>query len=132
MLAVIKLEAIGDDYFSYKRSKERTVDRRMTGAWQMAKREGSCWVAQIKGFDPKYTFAREFVCGQRDYTQANSTGSRGVYIYYPLRPGIYEVHERLTWARSRRYFILVEGATYHEITREEVIKCLNAESASTS
>jgi len=129
MLAVIKLEAIGDDYFAYKRSKERTVERRMTNAWKMAAREGPCWVAQITGTHPKYGFARKFVRGQRDYAQANSAGSRGIFIYYPLEPGIYEVHERLTWAKSRRYFIRAENAEFHEITREEVIECLSAGSA---
>lgn len=132
MLAVIKLEAIGDDYFAYKRSRERTVERRMTNAWRMAEREGPCWVARITGLDRKYGLAREFVHGQRDYAQANSVGSRGVFIYYPLRPGVYEVHERLTWAKSRRYFVRVEGTEYYEITQQEVIECLNADSASAS
>jgi hypothetical protein len=82
------------------------------------------WVARLTGPDPLYGFIREFLRGQKDYSRANGTGSRGVYVYYPLRPGIYEVHKRLNWRKTRRYFIRVEGTEITEISREEVLACL--------
>ena len=120
MLAVLKLEAIGDHYFAYCKYKKRINPKYERHVWQMTKRGMRPWVARITGFDDHYEFAREFVNGQKDWSQANGIGSRGVYIYYPLRPGIYEVNDRVSWQRSRRYFIQVDGLEITEITREEV------------
>jgi hypothetical protein len=128
MLAVLALEIIGDNYFAYKRDlangKARENPRVERYAEMMGRDKARPWVARIVGFDKKYGFKREFQRGQRDYSKANSIGSRGVYEYFALKPGIYEVHERLTWKRTRRYFCRVQEAEIIEINREEVEECL--------
>lgn len=89
------------------------------------------WVARVLSMvDGKPQ--REFVEGTRDWTRARSNGMRGVYEYYALRPGVYEVNECIRLGQSRRYFIRVQGTEYHEITREEVVECLNEGSVSAS
>jgi hypothetical protein len=128
MLAVLKLEIIGDNYYAYKRDlasgKAREVPRMERYAEMMGRDKTRPWVARIIGLDAKYGFEREFQRGQKDYSRANSIGSRGVYEYFALSDGLYEIHERLTWKHTRRYFICVEDAESVEISREEVETCL--------
>lgn len=127
-MKVLALEIIGDNYYAYKRDlangKAREIPRMERYAEMMGRDLTRPWVACITGLDSKYGFAREFLHGQRDYGQANSIGSRGVYEYFALDDGLYEVHERLTWRRTRRYFIRVENAEIAEISREEAERCL--------
>lgn len=124
MLAVLALEIIGDNYYSYKcdlaNGSARENPRIEKYAEMMGHDKTRPWVARIMGFDKKYGLKREFQRGQRDYSKANSIGSRGVYEYFALKPGIYEVHERVTWKRTRRYFARVESTEIIEISREEV------------
>lgn len=88
------------------------------------------WVARLGGMDPQYDFTRAFMRGVRDYSRANSVGSRGVWICYALEPGVYEVYERVSWQRDTRYFIQVTSdGHYHRISLEEATACLNAISA---
>ena len=82
------------------------------------------WVAKLVGFDEQYFFKREFIRGQRDWSCAKMTGSRGIWVYYALVPGIYEINERVSWKHVRRWFCRVENAEIIEISRDEVIKCL--------
>jgi len=120
LLAVLKLEVIGDNYFAYRKFAQRPSPRYERNVYQMTKKSMRPWVARITGTDPQFGLAREFLQGQKDYSQANSVGSRGIYLYFPLKDGIYEVNERLTWKRTRRYFIRVEDAQTTEISREKV------------
>lgn len=124
MLAVLKLEIIGDNYFAYKRDlangNARENPRVEKYGEMMGRDQTRPWVARIGGLDDKYGFRREFQRGQKDYSRANSIGSRGVYEYFALNDGIYEIHERVTWKRTRRYFVRVEGAGIIEISKEEV------------
>jgi hypothetical protein len=92
--------------------------------------KSNCWVARLTGFDDKWFFRREFVRGQADWSQAKTTGSRGIFVYYALSPGIYEINERTSWKRVRRYFIRVKSEI-EEISKEEVIQCLSEISEST-
>jgi len=125
LLAVIRLELIGDNYFAYKRQAKQEHKPSERYGEYLGRDQSRPWVARLTGLDAKYGFAREFVHGQRDYSQANSVGSRGVYEYIPLKDGVYEVNERLTWKRARRYFIRVQDAQITEISRDEVMECLN-------
>lgn len=128
MLAVLRLEIIGDNYYSYKRDlakgEARKTPRMERYAEMMGRDKTQPWMARITGLDKKYGFGREFLHGQRDYSKSNSIGSRGVYEYFALSDGLYEVHERPTWKRTRRYFIQVAGTEIVEITREEVLTWL--------
>jgi len=120
MKAVLRLEIIGDDYYAHQRQKDAKGGHRYE---KYQERFGADkvhpWIARIVGLCPKYGFKREFLSGQKDYSLANSIGSRGVYEYFVLDPGIYEVHERITWKRSRRYFIRVDGCDIIEISKED-------------
>lgn len=94
----------------------------------MGRDKSNCWVARLIGLDEKFGFAREFMRGQADWSQAKMTGSRGIFMYYPLTPGIYEINERLSWKHTRRYFIRVDDdIIITEITREEAIRCLTSD-----
>lgn len=73
------------------------------------------WVARIKWDSEHERIKREFVRGQKDYSAANSVGSRGVMLYFAIEPGLYEVKARTSWKNSKRYFMVVEGP---EQTRE--------------
>lgn len=110
------------------------------------------WVARLTGYTIESwqvfgTFEREFLRGQRDFSQTNRSGSRGIFIYYALRPGLYEVNERTSWNSVRRYYCVVaDDRVITEVSREEAIVWLtrqaqrtlesgvsaNGESASTS
>lgn len=128
MKAVIGLEIIADNYYAHQRQKKagKASEWRGERVYEeaMGRDQGRPWVAKLTGLDARYGFAREFLRGQTDYSQANSVGSRGVYEYFILEPGVYEVKERTSWKKTRRFFILVEGETYQEIGREQATALL--------
>lgn len=105
----LKLEAIGDDQSA------------LLGRGSMG------WVAQLFGTSPRHGFQRSFLNGVKDYTNANSKGSRGVTLEFMLEDGpIYEVFERFTWHRSGRYFLRIEQGVRRLMTEDEVRACLDA------
>lgn len=133
MRAVLKLEFIGENYFAYQREKKKSEGQSAYEIDKSVERYGSIlgrdksrpWVARVTGVqDDGYTFVREFMNGQIDYSHANKNGSRGVYLYYPLKDGMYEVNARERWTKVRRYFIRVKDTQITEIPREEVYRCL--------
>lgn len=81
------------------------------------------WVAKLSM--GKYNLKREFLKSMIDYSKSNSVGSRGVYLYFILSPGFYEVKERISWKNSRRYFLCVEDSDHQrEVEKWEVEVCL--------
>lgn len=111
MRVVLRLECIGDDVVKLLKQAGKALG---------GKGLTDPWVARITGLDNKFGFCREFVNGEKDYSLANSVGSRGVYLYFALSPGIYEVFEKLAWKQHRRFFIRVENDTYSEISKAEI------------
>jgi hypothetical protein len=84
-----------------------------------------CWVARIFGSDGRGGWVRVFVDGARDYADANSVGSRGIYINYFLEEGpIYEVSSPQTWRSTERYFVRIIDGRPRSLTKEEVEQCL--------
>lgn len=66
--------------------------------------------------------------GRRDYSRANSKGTRGVYVWYILEPDtLYWVNEPISWKRSEQYYCAVklDGSVYR-LTDEEAEEWLNA------
>jgi hypothetical protein len=122
MKAVISLEIIGDDYYAWQRAgKPGDSLRYKRYEERFGPDKARPWVARITGLDDQYGFSREFLTADnRDYRDANSIGSRGVMEYFVLDDGIYEVHERVAWKRTRRYFVHVDGERITEVAREEV------------
>lgn len=136
MRYVLKLEAIGDNHaWNYRQMRHtktpysgqssRTFERRQMEAYRLGRHSLQPWVARITGIDAQGRIERQFLKAQKDYSQANSTGSRGVWFYYALTSGCYEVQARETWARSRRYYLqVIDASTAHEISQEGVVQCL--------
>ena len=115
MRAVLRLEVIGDNYRHHLHVIENGEARephlrQYIQVVRYGRRGLRPWVVRI------VDRGREFVDGVRDYTDANGTGSRGVFEYFALTPGIYEVNECVRLGKMRRYYIRVgEDATYEEI-----------------
>lgn len=139
---VLKLEAIGDNHTAYLREFDRNIHKAtravsyQAASWRLlqAAKLGytKAWVARIVGLDPRFGLAREFLRGEKDYSNASGTGSRGVMLYYWLEAGFYEVNERLSWKNHRRYFLQVnQDATAQEVSKEQVIQWLQANEKNT-
>lgn len=66
------------------------------------------WVAEIVGYHGKYGFERSFLPSKRNYSRANSSGSRGVELWFVLEFGkVYEVKAPQSWRSIDRYFCRV-------------------------
>lgn len=130
MIVTLKLEAIADHLSDLNVAARRRPEIRKRLPVRLWKHtygpSRRPWVARITAVDPAGRFEREFLDGQKDFSEANSIGSRGVYYYYHLRPGeVYEVRELVNWTKERRYFCCVEGGRIVEMSREEALACLN-------
>lgn len=114
MKGTIKLEAIGDNSYSFLRGTDVKCPY---------------WVAQIIGFTED-NYERVFLRPKKDYRKANSIGSRGVYLYYILDSGkIYEVSEKLSWNRHNRFFCTVDCyGCIIKISAEEVAQWIRENS----
>ncbi len=125
MLAILELEFIGENWHSYrKRAQERHEGTERYGAY-LGPDKSRPWVARIIGRNlDTGQLLREFMRGQIDYSRTNSTGSRGVRLYFALDDGVYEINARETWQHTRRYFVRVTDGQYQEIAREEVLEWL--------
>lgn len=101
MRAVIKIECIGD------------------GGRFGSSRYG---VSEITGIYPSGALRKTPLRCNKDYSKANSVGSRGVYAYYIVQTGrIYEVYEPVSWKRTRHYFCTVTlDGDIVELTMEKV------------
>lgn len=123
LLYSLGLEAIGDDAVAAERMCRRAGTRfgpRRTSHLRLERP----WVARIAGLCPRYEFAREFQRWQKDYRNANKRGSRGVFVYYHLPPGLCEINELVAHGKSRRYFARIADLSLAEIEKGEVIQCL--------
>jgi hypothetical protein len=116
MRAVLKLEVIGDNYRQHLRAIEADQApmphmKQYLQALRYGRPDLRTWVARLTDT------GREFVTGMRDYADANGIGSRGVYEYFALTPGVYEVNECVSLGKARRYCIRVgDDAVYQEVT----------------
>lgn len=108
---ILKLEAIGAH-----------PPKHLAAYYKPPNRE---WVAQIMGVDGRGKFVRAFLDGDRDYSGANSVGSRGVDTFFKLETGpIYEVAAPQSWRSTNRYFCRIECGLLYKMTEQEVISCL--------
>ncbi len=128
MRYVLKIEAIGDNYRASAQRwlRGQTASRgAMAQTLKLGAKRLSPWVARLTGLDSQNRIQRDFVKAQKDWSDANGTGSRGVWLWYFLEPGIYEINQRETWHRTRRYFArVIDERTLVEMSREEVLRCL--------
>lgn len=124
MKASLKIEAIGDDVNQICKLYTRMANDALPGLGDMTFGGAPFryWVAEITGYDPKYKYARTFLKPKKDYSQANSKGSRGVFLYFLLESG--KIYEAKT--SKRRYFCIVdEDGNIVEVEKEYVDQWLN-------
>lgn len=135
MIATLRLEAIGDNYRRLMASGTfsrvlRQCRRIPAHAQRLLDNGMRPWVAHVTGRDARHGLARTFLEGLRDYRDANSGGSRGVYLTFVLYPGrIYEVNEVQSWTRKRRYFCHVVNGAPVELSVADVATRLDLQAA---
>lgn len=134
---VLRLECFHDDIRARQRairsldaSERRRVQARHFANDLRLTSMGSVgtWVAEVTSIDARTgRIERRFLDGLKDYTEANSVGSRGVRKYYVLTDGpLYEVVDRPGYGKpQRRRYCRVQGDKIVEISIAEAISCLS-------
>ena len=124
---VLKLEDIGNASRAKVELWGRVVEEIMPGMRRNLIGQGPTgpWCARICRDDGPCGLEREFIHPMVDYSESSGNGNRGIYRVFFLRDGVYEVYERTSWKRSRRYFIEVRDHVAHEITERAVSEYLN-------
>jgi hypothetical protein len=106
----IKIELIADDFFCCQN--------------QMMRQDFKRWLRYMRklGLDKAESAVYKITPtgkikqnGMRDYSYANFNGSRGIFAFYFLEDGIYEIHKRYKINKVRRYLISVKQGIYEEI-----------------
>lgn len=125
-MPTLKLEAIADD--SVQALARLTQAERTLGIGRRGDhKQRRPWVAEIVGEHDHYGLDRRFLDGQKDFSEANSIGSRGVYLYYHLREGhIYEINDVVSWSKADRYFAMVCDGGLVRMGEEEVLARVGA------
>lgn len=134
MIAVIGLEAIGDDHrhklrFGFGDGSRSLFTRERDRSRYDARPRA--WIARVTGRCPKFGLAREFMAYRRDYAEANSTGSRGVFKWYELPEGdVYEISAPISWTKADRYFARSTRGKLERLTLEEVYAWIDSQETS--
>jgi hypothetical protein len=129
MKAILQIELRDDNTVQMMRLWTGVVNECSAGLGNrtFGKWPSSGWCAEITGFDDRFGYAREFCRFKKDYSRANSKGSRGVYAIYCLDSDkLYEVKDR-----DRRYFCVVRDWKIVEVSKEQVDEWLSENSEST-
>jgi hypothetical protein len=120
--ATLRLEGIADHLGDKRRHLQRLpADRVDPRDYELLFTEAPRpWVERLVPDDGS-ALSRQRLAGQKDFREANSIGSRGVFWHYTLREGeVYEVHQLTGWKKSRNWFCRVgESGRVEEITRAE-------------
>lgn len=78
------------------------------------------WVAKVSLSGRK--IERSFVKPLVDYADANSKFSRGVYKYYFLDNGDYEISSPQSWKCTDRYFLRVKDGKAWGIDKDQICR----------
>ena len=104
MKATLKLEAIGDNTARAMAGWKHLLGDELMGDVKIDRP----WVAKLTGLYASGKFQHEFLRGNKDYSESNSKGSRGIYFWYTLESGnYYEVNDLQTWKHTERYLCKV-------------------------
>jgi hypothetical protein len=132
---ILRLECFHDDVAARRRALRRvpraqadTINARHVRSDLRVAMQGDMgtWVAEVIGMDRGGRLQRRFVEGLKDYSCANSVGSRGVHKYYVLTEGpLYEIVDRIGYGKPqrRRYCRVVDGKVC-AVEIGEVLRCL--------
>jgi len=125
MKAALRLELFADDVRSMVRMYKAILPKAVHDT--IDPKLPSPWVAEIAGTHPLYRFKRQFLRPKKDYTEANSVGSRGIYLWYTLETGkVYEINEQASWRRWDRRFELVRNdGSRQRLSEDEVHEWLS-------
>lgn len=124
MPVVLELEAIGD----HDVARDREMQRLYCGAGLPVHLRESlrmtpgprAWVRHLLRASSDGALVVDELRGHRDYSRANSIGSRGIYQTYVLREGeYYEVSEPVSWRRTDHYFCTVEAGEVVKMSEDE-------------
>lgn len=133
MIYHLKIEAIGDGngLRPSVAAKAKMIDDFFGSSF--FKIPPRAWVAEVPEIRGKWV-ERSFVRGKKDYTHANSVGSRGVYLHYFLESGkVYEVSSPQSWKSTDRYFCrITDDGQLIKLSREEAAEWLQQRSDSAS
>jgi hypothetical protein len=86
------------------------------------------WVAEVVGRYNSGKLKRDFLSGAYDYSDSNSSGSRGIKLCFILESNkLYEVHSYASWRSAVNYFCAVtEAGDIMRLNNNEVDEWLNA------
>lgn len=83
------------------------------------------WAAHLFGLDKRWGFRRQFITGVRDYSYGQEHHTRGVYLYFNLPPGLYEVFRSISWRHEERYFFQIDdNGDLYRMSKDNVESCL--------
>lgn len=112
MKAYLEIELFGEDERQFCRLWKDAGDAIIPGLGTalIGSDPPSGWVAEITGYNQKYKYARKFLKCRKDYSRANSKGSRGIFAEYILESGkIYEIKRQISWKNAERFFCIVDN-----------------------
>ena len=123
---LLKIECIGDNITQQFRQYEKLLNlgiKHYSIPLDLYAMEERYFVYEINYKD--YGIKKLKLYPKKDYSKANSVGSRGVYAFYFLENSkIYEVKEPTSWRNTEHYFCKIENNELLRMTPEEAIKCL--------
>lgn len=107
---VLKLELVDDDFFWSQRQKKSPQHSRRRNFEKWKRRHNR--LGRDKRPSSVYRHLdngdKQRVQGVRDYSQANRTGSRGIYEYFHLEDGEYTVVDRHRIGSVNEYTIKIQ------------------------
>lgn len=123
---VLRIEQIGDNWRYLARAIEAGQVRYPSwrdelSAIRYGQKRHCGWVARLCCHSGQ--IQREFVSGVRDYERADRLGERGIFQYFYLDDGLYEVNEPIGLGKARRYYARISGVSLCEISEQEVKQC---------
>lgn len=121
MFASICLYCAADGLFSELNHCGLYSSRRtLNGYRRLAPDKYPTWIAKIS-IEKGKKVRNKFLSGNVDYSNADKRGNEGVYRWYCLPPGLYEVHERVSWKHiDHRFIIVTDMGKIKEATMEEI------------
>lgn len=127
MKGTLALEFIGATTHDRIKDFERTLETLGYKTDPEDRVRGGPWVAEVKRH-PDGDFKLDFLHGKRDYSKANSKGTRFVYVHYVLEQDrLYWVQSPQSWRSTIRYYAAVTpSGDVRRLTDEEAQEWLNA------